>query len=355
MRILFVDPKSTTPYDFQLMESVGIGGTEASLVRVAEGVSRKHDVVVAQLGRKEPYSAHAGLRYVSMDEKPFGTEDPDVVVVVRKHRLTPVYRERYPQAAIYCWIHNWQRAENVLKRYWLARNGCGVIAVSDAHLAAADRIINGLPARLLGKIAGAPGLVPIQRIYNPINDELNPDSMPVNPDQLIFFSTANKGLREVLRTFARVRERFPLMKLLVAGNRPEGLRVNLAKDLSPGVELVGRLPQAEVLKLVRQSLCVFYPQTIHPETFGLIYAEANAVGTPVLAHDFGAAREVLGGHEQLVDGHDVSAVIAKLAEWRDGGRPRVSARPQFRTTRVIAAWHEFIEPHHRQVADLQTR
>ncbi len=53
---------------------------------------------------------------------------------------------------------------------------------------------------------------------------------------------------------------------------------------------------------IRESLCVFYPQTQRCETFGLVYAESNAVGTPVLAHDFGAAREVLSSPDQLING-----------------------------------------------------
>jgi glycosyltransferase involved in cell wall biosynthesis len=98
-----------------------------------------------------------------------------------------------------------------------------------------------------------------------------------------------------------------------------------------------------VLRYVRESLCVFYPQTVHAETFGLVFAEANAVGTPVLAHDFGAAREVLSNPEQLVDGKDPRALIAKLRAWHDGARAQVAARPEFRASAVIAEWLRLVE------------
>jgi glycosyltransferase involved in cell wall biosynthesis len=136
------------------------------------------------------------------------------------------------------------------------------------------------------------------------------------------------------------------MELLIAGTEQEVLRreFGLAAALEqPGLRVLGRLPQQEMLKHVRSSLCVFYPQSVHPETFGLIFAEANAVGTPVLAHDFGSAGEVLGGGEQLVDATDAAAVADKVAAWRDGGRPQVRAQPQFRASAVVAEWRRLLE------------
>src|SRR5581483_2147599 len=45
---------------------------------------------------------------------------------------------------------------------------------------------------------------------------------------------------------------------------------------------------------------VFYPKFVLPETFGLVFAEASAVGTPVLTHDCGAAAEVLADPRQVL-------------------------------------------------------
>jgi glycosyltransferase involved in cell wall biosynthesis len=346
MRILFHDSTSTFAYDAELMRRQGIGGTEASVVRVAEGLSASHDVVVAQRARKEPVSPHPGLRYVPLnDPDPFGGPPPDWVVVLRKHRRVPALHARYRSSAIALWLHNWQRPEAFLMRTGLVRSGCRVIVVSDAHRDATDRLLNGVLARAKGALRGAPGRIPVMRIYNPVDDALAPDGTPVDPDKLVFFS--NKGVEQVLAAFARVRGSIPSLRLHVAGNSLENAAQaspRIAKLLrQPGVHPLGRLPQRELFQHVREALCVFYPQDAHAETFGLVFAESNAVGTPVLAHDFGAAREVLSSPGQLVDARDTRAIIGRLRAWRAGERPQLSGRPAFRAAAVVAEWCRLVE------------
>lgn len=187
----------------------------------------------------------------------------------------------------------------------------------------------------------------MHRVYNPIDPALQPDATAVNPDQLIFISSAYKGLDQVLRNFGTVRQVLPQLELLIAGNEEESLRrhpvYGPALAEQSGMRMLGRLPQEQVLEHVRRSLCVFYTQNVHAETFRVVFAEVNAVGTPVLAHDFGAAREVLGGEEQLVDADDADAVAAKLVAWRSGGRPRVGPDDRFSIRAVSAEWLRLFE------------
>ena len=85
------------------------------------------------------------------------------------------------------------------------------------------------------------------------------------------------------------------------------------------------------------------PMARFVETFGCIFAEANAVGTSVLAHPIGAAPEVLENPAQLVDCRDRAAVVDRLLRWRDEGLPLVKARPEFRLSAVVARWRELLE------------
>ncbi len=341
MKIMFVDAKSDAPYDGDHLLLKGVSGTEATLVQEAEGCATHHDVVVAQRGRQVSTPVR-GVRYAPLSEEAFGANPPDRIVILRKHKLTAVYRRRYSRARIYSWIHNWQRPEVLLQRALLARADATVIAVSDALRASTDRQINSLGARAISLLAGVPAPVPVRRIYNHIADELQPDHAPVNLDQMISLAPAYKGLQQVLTNFIAVRQRQPAMELLVAGADAQDLRHYSAAWAplleQPSIHFLGRLPQNEMLNYVRRSLCVFYPQSLYPKTFGLIFAEANAVGTPVLAHDFGSAREVLGGDDQLVDATDPEAVASRIAAWRESGRPQVAARSEFRRQTVLREW-----------------
>ncbi|MGE4049877.1 MAG: glycosyltransferase family 4 protein [Piscinibacter sp.] len=339
MRVLIHDAASDYAYDADVMSRRGVGGTEASVVRVAEGLSAVCEVAVAQRGRSTHYSPHAGLRYVPLqDPAPFGSAMPDCAVVVRKHRHIVKLHSRFPHARLLLWIHNWQRPETLLLRARLARSTGAIVTVSEAHREATRRLMNHPLARALG------GRIPILRIYNPIDESLAPDDTRVDPDKLVFFS--NKGVEQVLGTFGRVRRALPDLRLVVAGNSLEEamLRSRRTARLArqPGVELLGRVPRHELFRHVRESLCVFYPQDAHAETFGLVFAESNALGTPVLAHDFGAAREVLSSPDQLVDARDTRAVVEKLRAWRSGARPKAFLRPEFRASAVVAEWRRLL-------------
>ncbi len=342
MRILFHDASASIAYDAERMRHEGLGGTESTVVRVAQGLSETHEVTVAQRGRHEAASPHRGLRYVPLeDPAPFGGGAPDWVIVLRKHRYVAGLRARFPAARLALWIHNWQRIESLFLRAALARSACEVIAVSDAHREATSRRINGAAARAIGALAGGASRIAVRRVYNPVDDGLAPDATPVDRDKLVYFS--NKGVHETLAAFAAASAALPTLQLLVAGPSRDAMDRCGVLAHQPAVHYLGRLPQHEILQHVREALCVFYPQHVHPETFGLVFAEANAVGTPVLAHEFGAAREVLGGREQLVDGADAGAIVSKLSAWHAGARPRVALRPEFRAARVLEAWRRLLE------------
>ena len=186
--------------------------------------------------------------------------------------------------------------------------------------------------------------MPVLRIYNPVEDSLRVEPVTVDRNRMILFSTPNKGASQVVAAFGAVRNALPSMQLDIAGSTEAVLEQYVpGVARMAGIRILGRLPRDEVLAYVRTSLCVFYPQYEHPETFGLVFAEANAVGTPVIAHDFGAAREVLGDPEQLVDARDHEAVVARVARWREGGRPRVHGRDAFRASTVIGEWRHLLE------------
>ena len=109
-----------------------------------------------------------------------------------------------------------------------------------------------------------------------------------------------------------------------------------------GTVLLGALPHADLIARMRRALCLFYPQTTFAETFGLVLAEANAVGTPVLVHPgLGANDEVVRGSGQAVHGRDVDAQLERILRWR-ADPPRVTVHPEFRLARVAERWREVL-------------
>jgi glycosyltransferase involved in cell wall biosynthesis len=139
-----------------------------------------------------------------------------------------------------------------------------------------------------------------------------------------------------------------------------------------GVELLGPQPQTRIHAEVRSALCTFFPNFVIPETFGLVYAESHALGTPVLTHDCGAAREIVADprevlplgaahrlYERAVGALPVrwrrlparlaaaaglfDAYVERIHEWRQGGRPLTGPDPRFRLSSVTEQWRALLQ------------
>jgi glycosyltransferase involved in cell wall biosynthesis len=97
--------------------------------------------------------------------------------------------------------------------------------------------------------------------------------------------------------------------------------------LPPGaVRTPGYLPQEELARVVAGAAAVVVPSWY--EGFGLPALEALACGTPVVASDLPAHREVLGDQAELVPPGDPAALAGALARVLDdpGGEPARAAR-----------------------------
>jgi glycosyltransferase involved in cell wall biosynthesis len=210
-------------------------------------------------------------------------------------------------------------------------------------------------------------IVPALTIYNPVDDTLRPAGTTVDPEKLVFFSSPNKGLDFALDAFGELRRALPQLRLLV-GNPGYKQGDTTAR---PGVEFLGALPQARIHEQVRSALCTFAPNFVIPETFGLVFAESHALGTPVLTHDCGAAAEVVGDPQQLLPvsaaarryeaavrilppGWRVGparlagaaglfdAYLERIRNWRSGARPQAGPDPRFRLGLIREQWQRLL-------------
>lgn len=351
--VLFYDPICDRPYDTETLRRQAMGGTEATVVRVADALG----ALVVQHNR-----TGASGRYQPPRRDPSVTH----VIVNRDSRALPAVRELYPNARIHLWLHDRvrpgsKRARRIAADAEVLRAlAVKMICVSDTQRHAVEAALRWM--RVDDRVSAC-------TVYNPVDDELQPDGSPVDECKLVFLSSPNKGLRFALDAFRAVRRAMPEMRLVVGNpgyKEGDGARVD-------GVEYLGPQPQPRIHAEVRTALCTFFPNFVIPETFGLVFAESHALGTPVLTHDCGAALEVLGdpaqvlpvtaakrAYEGLLGGCPspwrrlpartaamlglFDVYIDRLRAWRAGARPVTRPDPRFALSAVTRRWYEVLTP-----------
>jgi glycosyltransferase involved in cell wall biosynthesis len=316
------------PYSVADLSRPGIGGTETTVAHVATGLAAAGErVVIAQHNRTENCNER-GVDYVRFED--IGrARRYSRVIVIRTAAGLEWARTRFKAAELFFWIHNppdliAQFASNV------RATSPRVITNSKWH------------ARITkSALSGARSKAQVLHVYNPIDDELCPDETPVRRNQLLFCSSPHKGLDLVLLHFQAASRELGDLELRITNPGYFRLDRDLLRS-QPNIKLLGPLSHERVVREMRSSLCVFFPNFRVPETFGIIFAEANAVGTPVLAHRFGAAAEVLGDGEQVVDARSLAQTTERLRDWHRGSRPKVQTNPAFRFRNVLKRWQDVL-------------
>jgi glycosyltransferase involved in cell wall biosynthesis len=332
MRILFVDPVCPKPYDPQVLATQPLGGTEATVVRVAEGLLAKGlEVRVAQHNRVDVYYAGSAVY------QPFGSGEkfkPTHVVVLRAPMALKQARKQFPNAKLYFWAHDIFGGGGWSEGFQAMVDTQAVpIVVSEWH--------RGQMYDAMRQVCFQ-GAIPCRRLYNPIADDLVPDETPVDPKKLVFFSSPHKGLEHTLKVFSRFQDFEELKDVQLYLANP-GYFEDAQTGGIPNVINLGALPHREVINQVRSALGVFHLNAVFPETFGLVYAEANAVGTPFITSRMGAVPEIVDHPAELIDVTDPKAVIDRIRQWVKYGRPKVRGNPNFRLSRVVSEWVDFLK------------
>jgi glycosyltransferase involved in cell wall biosynthesis len=356
--VLFFDPNCQTPYSRRTLEEAALGGTEASVARVAEALGAEvmqHNRRVAE-GRFLPAGSASGVEHL---------------VILRDPRTVRKICQGFPGARVYLWVHDLVRPGSKRGRRLaaaaeaLAQLDVTVVCVSDFQRRQAEAVLNGTDT---GK------RVRTVTIYNPVDDALAPNGAAVDTTKLVFFSSPNKGLALTLDAFQAARRVMPDLTLRVGSPGYKSLRragMESVDGKIDGVEWLGALPHARILAEVRTALCVFYPNFVLPETFGLVLAEAKAVGTPVLTHDCGSAAEVLADPRQVLPvtpgvrlyEHLAQLVpnrarpliapwaarlglfepyVERVLAWRNGCRPATEPDARFKLTAVAQRWRALL-------------
>ena len=349
--VLFYDPSCQRPYDTRTLHQQATGGTEASVTRIADALG----AFVMQHNRTEAYGSYLPPGRIA------GIEH---VILNRESRALPKVRELYPDAKTYLWVHDQLNPGSKRGRrlastaQHLRDRSVTIICVSDTQRRGVEATVRQI---------GVADVVRTVTIYNPVTDDLMPDGSAFDDRKLVFFSSPNKGLAFSLDAFRALHRRMPDLRLQV-GNPGYKFRRSAAID---GVEYLGPQPQERIHKEVRTALCTFFPNFVLPETFGLVFAESKAVGTPILTCDCGAAAEIVGDPQQVLPvtfaqrAYETTfqslspglrsgparvadqlglfdQYIERIRAWRAGDRPAAAPDPRFRLTAVANQWRAML-------------
>ena len=118
-----------------------------------------------------------------------------------------------------------------------------------------------------------------------------------------------KGIYTLLNAFKLLMEKNefpPSAKLVIAGGEPDKIDLQKKMPTSPKlkkaisgierhVEFIGARSQRQLAELFNEATAVIVPSTY--ESFGMVAAEAQACGSPVIASKVGGLQDVVRNHE----------------------------------------------------------
>ena len=175
-------------------------------------------------------------------------------------------------------------------------------------------------------------------IPNGLPDEVydRPQSVKV-PGRYVYASAAQKGLDATLKLWGMLRSEYPTKKrfkdceLVVCS---PGYDEPSAADGQPGVKVVGGLSFGDLCGTIASAQGLFYVNTL-PETFGIVLALAEALGTPA----YMAALNGLGGAEDTVASNTVTRDPDRFVKMVTDPFPaRELAALDFRWSKVVEHW-----------------
>ena len=194
----------------------------------------------------------------------------------------------------------------------------------------------------------APSLNYLATVYNGIDVSLYP-LQQFGGDHLIFLGRIHpdKGVHLAIEVARRSG-----LPLLIAGIIQDRIyfREQVEPHLDKMIRYIGPVDVPGKNDLFAKARALLHLNTI-PERFGLVLAEANAAGVPVIAMDLGSCREVIrdGQTGFLVNGVDEAVqVLARLGEI-DRCACRMRVREYFSIETMVKAY----EGVYRTVFDLE--
>src|ERR1700690_725516 len=185
----------------------------------------------------------------------------------------------------------------------------------------------------------APGLNYLATVYNGIDLSLYPLQAP-GGDHLVFLGRIHpdKGVHLAIEV-----ARLSGLPLLIAGIIQDRtyFREQVEPHLDRPIRYIGPVDVPGKNELFARARALLHLNTI-PERFGLVLAEANAAGVPVIAMDLGSCREVIeeGQTGFLVNDVDEAVRAVKRVHEIDRAACRQRVQERFSIATMVAAYEQ---------------
>ena len=184
MRILFYDPCAYKEYTLETGLQSPLGGSEATLIRVANALKAQHEI----------------LHWIPKFQEEWKGEKPDVVIIMRAPILANGIKKIFPEAKVLVWMHDIVTPEVAVEAMDNSKSIAAMICVSEYHK---TQTVTALQAQHYN------GEFPVARVFNPVDDDLQPDpTVEYDKNKLVFFSSPHKGLEHAIRIFDNLRANF---------------------------------------------------------------------------------------------------------------------------------------------------
>ena len=168
MNFLVIDANCPQPYSDRTLLNKGLGGTEATVVRVAGALAmRGHSVTVAQKGRVRTFTQDgAGVRYVPYVFKGVLYADkPDAVLVINSFKVLKEVRSRYAEARLFLWSHCFPGKNRKRLSALALEHDCTLVAVSKTHEACLRGFLSSYESK--PTVATPERFPKVTHVYNP--------------------------------------------------------------------------------------------------------------------------------------------------------------------------------------------
>lgn len=306
---LFIDCVSPYAYETSMLKTRALGGSEATLIKIAEGIAALGlKVIVAEKQLLVPIMGD-NVIYIPFEE--VHLVDSSITV----HMRDVTFKSKHPKQ--YVWMHDMPTQD---PQYYKDRFG-DVKPIYVSHFQK-NQYDNGKSV-----------------IYNPIHDKLyeyGSNKLKYDPHKLVWLSSPHKDLEYAVTVFDRLRERSKLPYRLHVFN-PGYIGVNRIDH--PHITYEGALSNHEMIKRASDALCLFMPMNKWKETFCIVAAEMNSLGIPVAAFSSRDALDEVAPSCLSVNEDDL---ISKVIHWSKGSRPNPKRNKKYRLTEIVSQWIKLI-------------